>query len=851
MAFAKSRPKVYDKDERRVTFDDVAGNDEVVAELREVVEFLRTPEKYQALGGRIPKGVLLVGPPGTGKTLLAKAVAGEAGVPFFSLSGSDFVEMFVGVGAARVRSLFAQAEAKAPCLIFIDELDALGKARGTGGPGSHDERDQTLNQLLVEMDGFDSNRGIILIAATNRPETLDAALVRPGRFDRQVVVDRPDITGREQILKVHARTVALDDEINLRQIAAMTPGFVGADLANLVNEAALLAARKGKDKVGRVEFEEGVERVIAGPEKKQRVLRARREAADRLPRGRPRPGRPQPARDRPGPQGLDPRPRQRRARLHDVPPRGRPLPPHPELAREHDLHACSAARSPRRSSTARSPTAHQRPPARHPDRPQDGRRVRHEPRLGRVSYQTEGRSPFLPGGGANDYAWSEQTAREIDLEVRRVLDESQDAAHRILTDRRAALEEITRRCSSASRSTPPSSRRSSTSSHTPSGPSRRSTNRRLRSRNRPPPARSRVWRADEPAHPVGSGQGRNRPRNRSVAGTLRVRQRLWVRMATDRRGLLLGRLLSIASRPRGGTSQDQERHRWIDQAKEQKKAGEKLHRLLHLKPAFFRVVVELRRELTSDRRLFFKVELVDSESQIHHVVVAVCLYGASETWKNDGEKKHREYGQSHDLQGGDPNGHRPSPTAQLNQAETGREHEQVQDRGRDNVEPDDPAQAKQVAVERQPVELARELRSFLKLAESFSFQRLFLDGGSGREFLPFELLDKQFSAPAVDVLRDVLIDVERLIVDQGRSELPQFHESAKVEHHTEGDVQHTDGSHESLRDVNGKESRARFISLPRIGRRRLPRADSPLTIFPFRRTIGFNTIGHGGVSPSV
>ena len=209
LAFARSRPKVYRKDERRVTFADVAGNDEAVAELREVVEFLRTPEKYQAIGGRIPKGVLLVGPPGTGKTLLAKAVAGEAGVPFFALSGSDFVEMFVGVGAARVRSLFAQADAKAPCLIFIDELDALGKSRGTGGPGTSDERDQTLNQLLVQMDGFDANRGIILIAATNRPETLDAALVRPGRFDRQVVVDRPDITGREHILRVHAlRTVA-------------------------------------------------------------------------------------------------------------------------------------------------------------------------------------------------------------------------------------------------------------------------------------------------------------------------------------------------------------------------------------------------------------------------------------------------------------------------------------------------------------------------------------------------------------------------------------------------------------------------------------------------------------------
>ena len=246
LAFSKSRPRVYGDGEPRVTFDSVAGHEEVVDELREVVDFLRTPDKFQSLGGRIPKGVLLVGAPGTGKTLLARAVAGEAGVPFFSLSGSDFVELFVGVGASRVRSLFARAEAKAPCLIFIDELDAIGKARGAGGSGGHDERDQTLNQLLVEMDGFDADRGVILLAATNRPETLDPALVRPGRFDRQVVVDRPDLVGREQILKVHARIVPLADGLNLRQIAAMTPGFVGADLANLVNEAALLAAQAGQ-----------------------------------------------------------------------------------------------------------------------------------------------------------------------------------------------------------------------------------------------------------------------------------------------------------------------------------------------------------------------------------------------------------------------------------------------------------------------------------------------------------------------------------------------------------------------------------------------------------------------------
>jgi cell division protease FtsH len=275
MALAQSRPRVYGSGEHRVTFDDVAGHDEVVLELREVVEFLRWPGKYRSLGGRIPKGVLLVGAPGTGKTLLARAVAGEAGVPFFSLSGSDFVELFVGVGAARVRSLFSRAAAKAPCLVFIDELDAIGKARGAGGPGGHDERDQTLNQLLVEMDGFDANRGIILLAATNRPETLDPALVRPGRFDRQVCVDRPDLVGREQILKVHTRAVPLDESINLRHVAAMTSGFVGADLANLVNEAALLAARRGKSIVGLPEFEEGIERLIAGPEKRQRLLDGR------------------------------------------------------------------------------------------------------------------------------------------------------------------------------------------------------------------------------------------------------------------------------------------------------------------------------------------------------------------------------------------------------------------------------------------------------------------------------------------------------------------------------------------------------------------------------------------------
>lgn len=272
MAFGRSRGKLYAQEDLGISFNDVAGIDEAVDELREVVDFLRSPEKYQVLGGRIPKGVLLVGPPGTGKTLLAKAIAGEAGVPFFSLSGSDFVEMFVGVGAARVRDMFQQAQAKAPCIVFIDELDALGKTRGTSVVGGHDEREQTLNALLVEMDGFTSNSGVIVISATNRPETLDPALLRPGRFDRHVLVDRPDVKGREQILKVHVEKVKLGESVDLTAVARITSGFVGADLANLVNEAALLAARKAKPAVTMEEFNEGVERVTAGLEKKQRIM---------------------------------------------------------------------------------------------------------------------------------------------------------------------------------------------------------------------------------------------------------------------------------------------------------------------------------------------------------------------------------------------------------------------------------------------------------------------------------------------------------------------------------------------------------------------------------------------------
>ncbi|WP_242224302.1 ATP-dependent zinc metalloprotease FtsH [Bacillus cereus group sp. BfR-BA-01380] len=272
MNFGKSKAKLYNDDKKKVRFRDVAGADEEKQELVEVVEFLKDPRKFAEIGARIPKGVLLVGPPGTGKTLLARAVAGEAGVPFFSISGSDFVEMFVGVGASRVRDLFENAKKNAPCIIFIDEIDAVGRQRGAGLGGGHDEREQTLNQLLVEMDGFGANEGIIIIAATNRPDILDPALLRPGRFDRQITVDRPDVNGREAVLKVHARNKPLDENVNLRAIATRTPGFSGADLENLLNEAALVAARQDKKKIDMSDIDEATDRVIAGPAKKSRVI---------------------------------------------------------------------------------------------------------------------------------------------------------------------------------------------------------------------------------------------------------------------------------------------------------------------------------------------------------------------------------------------------------------------------------------------------------------------------------------------------------------------------------------------------------------------------------------------------
>ena len=272
MSFGKSRAKLHNEEKIKVTFADVAGAEEAKQELEEVVEFLKHPKKFNDLGARIPKGVLLFGPPGTGKTLLARAVAGEAGVPFFSISGSDFVEMFVGVGASRVRDLFEQAKKSAPCIVFIDEIDAVGRQRGAGLGGGHDEREQTLNQLLVEMDGFGVNEGIIIIAATNRPDILDPALLRPGRFDRHIVVDKPDVKGRQEILKVHTKGKPVDKEANLEVLARRTPGFTGADLSNLVNEAALLSARRNKKRIGMEELEESVERVVAGPERKSKVI---------------------------------------------------------------------------------------------------------------------------------------------------------------------------------------------------------------------------------------------------------------------------------------------------------------------------------------------------------------------------------------------------------------------------------------------------------------------------------------------------------------------------------------------------------------------------------------------------
>jgi cell division protease FtsH len=445
LTFGRSRHKLYAQKDMHITFKDVAGIDEAVAELREIVDFLRTPEKYQALGGRIPKGVLLVGPPGTGKTLLAKAVAGEADVPFFSLSGSDFVEMFVGVGASRVRDLFGQAESRAPCIIFIDELDALGKTRGGSALGGHDEREQTLNQLLVEMDGFDSNRGVIIMAATNRPETLDAALLRPGRFDRQVVVDRPDIVGREAILRVHVRNVKMGEDVDLKHVAALTPGSVGADLANLVNEAALMAARKSKDFVTKAEFDEAVERGAVGLERKSRIMSAEEKqrvayheaghalVACSLPNTHP---------------------------VHKVSiiPRGVGALGYVLRRPEEDRYLMTRSELESHIKVALGGTVAEELVFREISNGATSdlenangiaRSMVKEfgmSRLGRVSYREQAGPAFLPGAdGFEARKFSEQTAREIDVEVRKIIDDSIAEVRSILQGRKAALEAVARR----------------------------------------------------------------------------------------------------------------------------------------------------------------------------------------------------------------------------------------------------------------------------------------------------------------------------------------------------------------------------------------------------------------------
>ena len=446
MQFGRSRGKLYAQQDTAVTFDDVAGIDEAVEEVREVVDFLQNPEKYQKLGGRIPKGVLLVGPPGTGKTLLAKAIAGEAGVPFYSLSGSDFVEMFVGVGAARVRDMFQQATAKAPCIIFIDELDALGKSRAGNVPGSHDEREQTLNALLVEMDGFDANSGVLVMAATNRPETLDSALLRPGRFDRNVLVDRPDKAGREEILKVHVKNVKLGSNVDIKQTASITPGFVGADLANLVNEAALLAARKGKSSVGQEEFNDGVERVTAGLEKKKRLMNeSEKKRVAYHEAGHALVAYSLPDTDPVHKVSIIPRGVAALGYTMQRPEGDRYLMTQLEL--EAQMQVLLAGTITEEIVFRDSSTGAQNDLERATAIARGMVMEYGMSRMGRVNYRESNRSPFLMSMSGDGYGreFSEQTAREIDQEVKRLVDESVVKTRAILSERRAALEAIAQR----------------------------------------------------------------------------------------------------------------------------------------------------------------------------------------------------------------------------------------------------------------------------------------------------------------------------------------------------------------------------------------------------------------------
>ena len=447
MAIGRSKAKVYVAHETGVTFDDVAGIDEARGELMEIVDFLKNPDRYRRLGGKIPKGVLIVGAPGTGKTLLAKAVAGEAGVPFFSLTGSDFVEMFVGVGAARVRDLFAQAQEKAPSIIFIDELDALGKARGANPLGGHDEREQTLNQLLVEMDGFDPKKGVIIMAATNRPEILDLALLRPGRFDRQVLVDRPDIQGREAILTVHAKGVKLAPEVDLKVLAARTPGFVGADLANLINEGALLAARKNKAQVEMADLEEAIDRVVAGLEKKARVMSPQeRERVAHHEAGHALVAASVPTGDPVHKISIIPRGIAALGYTLQLPTGDRYLLTRSELLDR--LAVLLGGRAAEQLTYGEVSTGAQNDLQRAAD---IARRMVKEygmsERLGAVAFEPERRPIFLPGGDGlgGGRAYSEETAREIDVEVKRIVDETETRVKDLLTKRDRDLKAIAQR----------------------------------------------------------------------------------------------------------------------------------------------------------------------------------------------------------------------------------------------------------------------------------------------------------------------------------------------------------------------------------------------------------------------
>ena len=442
LAFGRSRARIYAEHDVKVTFADVAGIDEAVEELREIVDFLRNPKKYTDLGARIPKGVLLLGPPGTGKTLLARAVAGEAHVPFFSLSGSEFVEMFVGVGAARVRDLFTQAEAKAPCIIFIDELDALGKTRVASPLGTHEEREQTLNQLLAEMDGFDPRKGIIVMSATNRPEVLDAALLRPGRFDRRVVVDRPDVQGREAILRLHARAVKLAGDVDLKIVAARTTGFAGADLASLVNEATLLAARRNQPQVSMTDFEEAIDRVLAGL-KRQRVMSPReREIVAAHEAGHAIVASVLPGVDPVHKISIVQRGYDALGHTLQLPSEDRYLRTRQEL--RHQLAVWLGGRAAeeivfREISTGGHNDLQRATDVARAMVAQYGM----SDAIGPVAVGDRNRAPFLPVPGAEPpTSVAEETAREVDVEVKGLMVEAYDSALRVLGERRAALDAV-------------------------------------------------------------------------------------------------------------------------------------------------------------------------------------------------------------------------------------------------------------------------------------------------------------------------------------------------------------------------------------------------------------------------